>query len=183
MPSVYTMPHDENDRSDDFELLFTEEGAPPQAADTSDQLARALDAPSGVSGPFKRAPKVIQLGFKPDGEFARNAEPEPPTDWISACIPWKRRDWKEGELTMEELGERGMPTPGDGDEQLDTVVDPASPKSENGDWVLITFVSAQGALHNAENSTANGDPTQDSSWVHDAGILDKNLDPSSPRSA
>ncbi|KAI0685946.1 hypothetical protein BC835DRAFT_1309727 [Cytidiella melzeri] len=39
------------------------------------------------------------------------------------------------------------------------------------------------ALHNAEDSTANRDPMQDSRWVHYAGILDKNLDASPPHSA
>ncbi|KAI0692831.1 hypothetical protein BC835DRAFT_1306985 [Cytidiella melzeri] len=39
------------------------------------------------------------------------------------------------------------------------------------------------AHHNAEDSTANRDTMQDSKWVHNAGILDKNLDVSPPRVA
>ncbi|KAI0697277.1 hypothetical protein BC835DRAFT_1413810 [Cytidiella melzeri] len=49
------------------------------------------------------APKVIQFAFEPDGLTAGKAEPEPPSKWISACISWKRRSWKEGELTTEEF--------------------------------------------------------------------------------
>ncbi|KAI0684574.1 hypothetical protein BC835DRAFT_1310495 [Cytidiella melzeri] len=70
--------------------------------------------------------------------------------------------------------------PSDGGKQPDTILHRLSPRMTIG---LEHVVLAQGALHNAEDTTANRDTMQDSKWVYDAGILDKNLDASPPRSA